>query len=493
MSKNSLIIWSILVFLRFIALGQHHGFWPVDTIMIRFNWNGVVSIDDSKANLNSAESSYSSESGDWLYYSSVSNSDIFIGGIYNENNQLIHATTDLNMSRTFSSGKFLPFYGSNSIGFVSQRMNPATLEFQTWYHEIDHSNRQLVKKNIPLNPLGIKNKMGVASIRHGNGRDWWVITRQIFGTGFLVYNCKEGGCELDSVYNIGSYTGIDGFDGGNGWGGGVLADPNGNFIIHFSAEGLIEQMLFNRCTGELRFYRTISPVQTGDKRVQYYGCLSPTGKVLYISNTDKENAYGTIEQYDLSSVDVASSKFIVLNTNPNSNGEPKGIQSTPDGKVYFAYYSSGSLLDTSLRYLHTINNPDVMGTGCGLQLKAVYLNGKQFIKANLPSFSNYYLGAIPNSLCDTLGLSSQNLIQSPSIELYPNPAAEKIYLDWPDGPFHFTLRIFDSSGKLMQQECIQNTGKQNIPLIKYPSGIYMLQVEDEIGRRINRRFGVRGE
>ena len=267
-----------------------------------------------------------------------------------------------------------------------------------------------------------------------------------------------------------------------------MADPAGNFIIHFSQEGLIEQMLFNRCTGELRFYRTISPAQTGDKRVQYFGCLSPTGKVLYISNTDKEIANGTIEQYDLSVVNVASSKYIVFTTNINE--EPKGIQPAPDGKVYFSY-SNTNVNDTSATgYLHVIHNPDVMGVGCGLQLKSIYLNGNMIGYRVLPGFSNYYLGAIPNSLCDTLGLSNQNLIQSPQIDLYPNPATEKIYLDWPDGPSHFALRIFDSSGKLMQQECVENTGKQSIPLIKYPAGIYMLQVEDERGRRINRRFGV---
>lgn len=334
----------------------------------------------------------------------------------------------------------------------------------------------------------MKNKMGVASIRHGNGRDWWVITRQIFGTGFLVYYCNEGGCILDSVYYIGSYTGLDQSQVGNGWGGGVLTDPSGNFVIHFSQEGLIEQMLFNRCTGELRFYRTIAPAQAGDTRVQYYGCLSPSGKILYISNTDKENSYGTIEQYDLMAANVASSKYIVFTT--AFQEEPKGIQPAPDGKIYFSY-SNSNVNDTSrLGYLHVINNPEVLGPGCGLQLQAVYLNGRLFRKANLPSFSNYYLGAIPNSLCDTLGLSNQNLIQSPQLELYPNPATDKIHLEWPDGPNHFTLRIFDSSGKLMHQECMQNTGKQSIPIFKYPVGIYMLQVEDEAGRRVNRRFGV---
>lgn len=133
-----------------VVLGQHHAFWPMDSIMVRFDWNGVVSVSSSSAGRLTSETSFASEDGQWLYSTSVGDGNIFNGGIYDEQNQLIHANVDLNMSRTYSSGKFLPYSTSNSIGFVSQRLDPATVEFQTWYHEIDHNSRQLVKKIFPL-------------------------------------------------------------------------------------------------------------------------------------------------------------------------------------------------------------------------------------------------------------------------------------------------------------------------------------------------------
>jgi hypothetical protein len=104
-----------------IAFSQQNSIWAFDSLMLRFDWNGIVSLDTSHSSKLSSETALSSENENWIYYTGVNNINIFNGGLYNENNQLIHASADLNMSRTTSSGKFLPYSTSNSIGFVSQR------------------------------------------------------------------------------------------------------------------------------------------------------------------------------------------------------------------------------------------------------------------------------------------------------------------------------------------------------------------------------------
>lgn len=59
--------------------------------------------------------------------------------------------------------------------------------------------------------------------------------------------------------------------------------------------------------------------------------------------------------------------------------------------------------------------------------------------------------------------------------LYPNPVADKVYLELPwseSKTSAITLRLFDHTGRLLMQE----SGKKEIGLEKYPEGLYLLQL-----------------
>lgn len=465
---------------------QYDANWTLDSMILRFDQNGLVSISPGDCQDGVQLTSISDANGNLQYYTSLGPYFTgFAGNVLDRNHQVILNGSGLNMARTVNGSCFLPYGTEGKLGLVTFSLPSGGI--RAWYHIIDTIQNNVIKKNILLNPGNMIMKFGSAPIRHANGRDWWLIMHNIFGREYLVYRCTPDTITLDSIYTLGGYLGSDGNYIGSGAGGGFLVNKMGNIVYHFTLEGLVEELSFNRCTGSLQYKREILPRVNDNSALHYSAELSPNDKYLYLSTDNWTNSSEGLYQYDLGAVDVASTRYTVFGGTVGGNEIVEWIRCAPDGKLYF---QTSTTQTVRINSLSVVSNPDVGGSGCGLIHNGLSLNGYSYDFIIFPFFSNYYLGAIPNSLCDTLGLSNQNLIQSPQIELYPNPATDKIHLEWPEGPSYFTLRIFDSTGKLMHQECAQNTGKQSIPLFQYPVGIYMLQVEDESGRRVNRRFAV---
>jgi hypothetical protein len=479
--KSTRIIFYFLVFLYHSIFAQYDANWPSDSLMLKFDTQGLVSISNSYASQMSTESSISDLQGNLQYYIAYDRNLGNNGHIYFNDNQPILNGTDIRYSRMLNSTLFLPYGGTPYIGLITPQTNSPGSETFYWYNEIDTNINEVIEKNIRLSPEGVPMKMGVAPIRHANGRDWWVIMHNLLGRNYYIWHCSPDSIRLDSVYFIGAYVGLDNSLVGNGRGGGILAHPKGHKAFHFTGEGLIEELDFNRCTGRLSLNRTIAAQVMDNSRVQYYGCLSPSGNILYISNTNFRDLNTSIEQYDLSHPDPLSTRYLVFHK-ASSQARAYGIQTAPDGRVYFIANKHSVTEVVDFLHLQVIHQPDVHGPGCQYQVNGLYLQGHELSTSNLPYFSNYYLGVQRDSECDSLGLSVAEALSPQAFTLYPNPAGHRARLRKETGAFAATVSVYDAQGSIidyLQFPLHQDALELNTTA--YPKGMYYLHIHSELG------------
>ena len=69
-------------------------------------------------------------------------------------------------------------------------------------------------------------------------------------------------------------------------------------------------------------------------------------------------------------------------------------------------------------------------------------------------------------------------VQNTTLNIYPNPAREKIFIDMPaDIVFPARLTVFDATGKILSTSEINNTTLQK-DISDFPNGFYLIQVRD---------------
>ncbi len=175
---------------------------------------------------------------------------------------------------------------------------------------------------------------------HANGIDWWIIIPGI--NSFDVYLLTAAGINSVPVYSG---------NGGTSYtiasiAGSTRASHDGSKIA--IASGATDAYLynFNNATGVISNQVNLGPFTTGIYGLEF----SPDSKVLYFTSSSQ-----TIFQFDLSlaSASIPGSKLALGATNSALVG---GMQLGPNGKIYYAMFSSSTL--------GVINNPNVVGVGC---------------------------------------------------------------------------------------------------------------------------------
>ncbi len=162
-----------------------------------------------------------------------------------------------------------------------------TLFSKIYYSIIDLSYNgglgKVIQKNILVDSLPARVMTdGLAAIKHGNGRDWWVMFRARFED-FTRDNSihkilvSTGGISPLSTQQIGFPTNA-GFLR-------LYFNHSGTKMILINVAGLIEYYDFDRCTGELSNLITIHPENPNVPIETYFWSaeFSPNDEVLYVS------------------------------------------------------------------------------------------------------------------------------------------------------------------------------------------------------------------
>ncbi|MBP7245780.1 MAG: T9SS type A sorting domain-containing protein [Bacteroidia bacterium] len=355
--------------------------------------------------------------------------------------------------------------------------------------DVKYNNGQgkVIQKNVQLRNDSICD--GITAVRHGNGRDWWVVVRSWKTypvNDITVYLISPSGITAYPTQHIGTLTSLDSFYR-------MKFNLDGNHLYNVSARGIIERLDFDRCTGIFSNQQTYSGL--GSPYFWVWGFeVSPDESKLYISlilQTANQDT-GYVLQFDLNSPNFLAS-VDTLGTY-SSYDIPGLLELGPDRKIYvsidwsspdtcFDYLYCYGTVSTTNSNLSVINYPDSLGSACDYQPFSFYLGGHKAY-FGLPNNHNYELGAWVGSPCDTLTVGIN--------ELFPKNGTLKIYYD-KDWQSIFvnakelkgrsgSLQIFNSSGQLIYgtKANIDGGYYSSSSLFSYPSiGVYIVRLQTD--------------
>jgi hypothetical protein len=303
----------------------------------------------------------------------------------------------------------------------------------------------------------------IEACKHGNGRDWWIITREYGKKNFIIMLLDSTGIKVVSEPALSDWSLAD-------WGA-----IKGNTTNRFSWDGTmfasfthlgIELFDFNRCNGTLFNRRGIAiPSNDSFHNGGGVGGFSPNSKFIY---TGDIHYYYQVDIFN-------SSKIRKIATYDGFRDTPTGqtggietvfgsVQLAADGKLYMNTMST-------TRYLHSIENPNDTGIFCNFKQHSVrlltYNNG-------LPHYPNYELGAVANK-CGESGITDNEIAK---IEVYPNPVSEFLVVSGQklEG---ISIEIYNLLGQKMSPSIEAKNQGYRLGVQALPEGIYLLQVSDK--------------
>ncbi|MBK8681650.1 MAG: T9SS type A sorting domain-containing protein [Bacteroidetes bacterium] len=271
------------------------------------------------------------------------------------------------------------------------------------------------------------------AVKHGNGRDWWIIFPSIYydwaddsyGLPTLFYILlitPEGIIQMPTIEGEIFNEDDNRYDDGQS-----KFSPDGS-MLGLTCGKKVWLYHFDRCSGVLNYYYTIDSIWTGNPNDYVSGFeFSPDGYKLYITKIGGYNGVSRLYQYDLNADDIKTSQVIIHQN--NSDYSYQQLQLAPNGKIYATMppdnsitYDSGVPQTMSISIIHNPNEP---GLTCNYEHLGQYIGGKK-VEYGLPNMPNYNLGVLPKSACDTLSTSINNIQEDGTFHIYPNPAFQYI-------------------------------------------------------------------
>lgn len=354
---------------------------------------------------------------------------------------------------------------------------------------VKYNNGQgkVIQKNVQLRTDSICD--GITAVKHGNGRDWWVIVRKWTDTPIneiTAYLISPAGVTAYPSQNIGTPRALDGFYR-------LKFSLNGEHLYNVSVLGIIERMDFDRCNGlfsNLNIYAGLN-----SPYINYWGFeVSPDESKLYTTliyqgvNQD----HGYILQFDLNatnflaSVDTIGSYILpdlpgVLEIGPNKKIYASIFWAGPDNCYDYLYCYSTT--NTTNSNLSVINYPDSSGASCDYQPFSFNLGGHK-VYTGLPNNPNYEQTAWIGSPCDTLTALAPNIFpKQRQLNLYYDPSWQTVFVNAAElKGKRGVLEFYNSNGQLLSTSTQTIDGgyfMQSSSFASQPSGVYVVRLQTE--------------
>ena len=311
----------------------------------------------------------------------------------------------------------------------------------------------------------------LSAVRHGNGRDWWIIHPYYKGNCYYTFLLTPHGTSLHEIQCI----------GGDQMGNSAIStscfSPNGEKYFWVNSIDGIHMFDFDRCNGTLSNPQIIPfPFpHFGDSVTICSGiAVSPNNRYLYVLSS----LFAL--QYDLQAADIVSSVDTVAiwdGTSYPSYPDQTAFfyaQMGPDGKIYINSPSG-------TKALSVINQPNFKGDSCMFSQHSIHL--PTYNESSLPNFPNYRLGAQTGSACDTLSTATQDIRDAKEqiLKVFPNPANDVTtidygFTDWNKGPV--TLQITDGLGQVVYTQPLpMYSGFQRLDVSRFAAGLYNVAIK----------------
>ena len=265
--KTFLIVITLLLIKTDFVFGQKRGnIWCFgDSCLMDFNTT-PPSVGSAVLRSRGTACSISDSSGNLLFYCGSPLIDLwqsgnvyFWGVVYNKNHEMMEGGDTLACELWYNEMVIVPDPNFNGRYFLFHMelgiQNPGL-----YYSIIDLSyNNGLGKVTSKNNQLLMGNMADcLTAIKHGNGRDWWVIARrsdaQLGGppdNDFYVYLVDTSGITALPVQSIGTLNPTNLAK--------ITFNPSGEQFVFTNINDLIELYDFDRCSGTISNPVTIQP------------------------------------------------------------------------------------------------------------------------------------------------------------------------------------------------------------------------------------------
>ena len=458
-----------------------------DSCGMQFNTTGIDSFYHTLVQSRGSCSSISDSMGNLLFYSAspdlptyLSGTSLPIGAVYNRQNLVMQNGLNVMTSGWYNEMVIIPDPSGNNQFYLFGAGVTITTNPGLRYSKIDLNQNgglgAVTLKNVVVDPLPIND--GLKAIRHGNGRDWWLLykhsdflsdtlfTLLITPIGVVSYPPQKMGALVESsIYRF-------------------SVSPDGNLVAATSTYGRLELFDFDRCTGGFsnhRIIRQVPPQSTDDKDNFWTSEFSASGRYLYVS-TYNVNAY--LFQFDLLAPNIFASR-VMLDSIDVPYTPASALKRGPDNRIYRAiawsigYPYPDSSYNAYNTHLSVINSPDSAGLACDYQPFSVYLpNCRTYL--GLPNNPDYTLGAIIGSPCDTLtvGIDENNLDEQDNLVIAPNPftARFKVSLKKGSFPSQISYQVYNLQGQKVASGKLANQFDNYIELENVNAGMYLLEM-----------------
>ncbi len=290
-------------------------------------------------------------------------------------------------------------------------------------------------------------------VRHGNGRDWWVVAPEIGTNRYHVFLFGENGFSKKSpVQEIG--TAMSGHRPGS-----TVFSPDGKKFArgHHWATVVLG---FDRCAGEFQ-----DPVFL-ERPTHVFGggglAFSEDGSLLIAS-----------EQQAILSADLTENQPVLdtlVGWQTVLGISLHHFQPGPDGSLYFSSLQR-------LKKMPSLKNPfgNVQPTDFSL-LELPVWNVR-----SIPYFPNFRLYDFADSPCDTLGINTPVDVQMTEnepvrLKISPNPANDFVDLTIPAIWANGMLRCTDNLGRQLVFEPIRGRDFISLDVSTWPAGIVIFEL-----------------
>ena len=309
----------------------------------------------------------------------------------------------------------------------------------------------------------------LSAVKHGNGKDWWIILPRRNSNQFYVYLFTKDGIMDTLLQTIGDKPLVQ--DEARGQ---TVFSSDGTRMIRYFPIGGVMLYDFDRSNGQFSNYSTFK-VNYANDYVFDGGCgISPSGQFIYI--TQQIQTY----QFDLWATDIPASQVKVAIW--DGFKDPIGVtfgrcQLGPDCKIYSR--------TGDMRYYHIIHNPDEKGLACNFQQRGLVLPTPS--GASMPYFPNYRLGPIGNPglpCSQVVSTQLEPLPQVSGVQVYPNPAREHLTIEYRFADkMERSLLLHNALGQLVRRLSLPDgAGKVQISTDNLPAGVYWYTVPSSLSR-----------
>ena len=297
------------------------------------------------------------------------------------------------------------------------------------------------------------------SIKHANGRDYWLLKHASNGNKHYKFLLDETGVSVVDSQEIGLVFEELELEAV----GSSKFSPDGKVMAFFNSGGL-QLYDFDRATAELSNHRMI-PWEMPEGAWAVSLSFSPNSRFIYLMDqrrmfqldtweTNLEDGLVFIDEWDGTFNPFHTTFFISA--------------LAPDCKIYVRPGSSANSWSI-------IHNPDEKGIACNFvqnDLQMLYTSGL----GNMPNFPRFRVD--DEEKCDsTITLvNGVDIFWRRDLDVYPNPSSDYVDVIIPDDIGGGTLYIITPQGQMVKSVSFGREGEVRIDVSELNSGIYNFEM-----------------